>query len=221
MESNCLSREKQTVFSYMGPLAVLERLALRHRNTLTETMNTRRTATATEVISMSWPSLVPYQGASTVGRNERDISWDVHHAASGQLLCLWNKRSIGIKLGNLCCTLNIRINICMLLWTGAANKAQSGNDIFEPLITVCNILQHQGLMCVCPNWPNYDLDSWQPTHTTLKQQWWRATLAFRGGWTIYPAAWNDKGCSYSTCFPETLWSALTADSPSAVLKIPL
>lgn len=142
VESNCLSREKQTVFSYMGPLAVLARLALRHKNTLTETMNTRRTATATEVISMSWPSLVPYQGASTVGRNERDISWDVHHATFGQLLCLWNKRSIGIKLGNLCCTLNIHINMYILLWTGAVNKTQSGNDIFDTLITVCNILQH-------------------------------------------------------------------------------
>lgn len=147
VESNCLSREKQTVFSYMGPLAVLAHLALRHKNTLTETMNTRRTATAAEVISMSWPSLVPYQGASTVGQNERDISWDVHHPASGQLLCLWNKRSIGIKLGNLCCTLNIRINMYILLWTGAANKTQSGNDIFDTLITVCNIL-HQGLISV-------------------------------------------------------------------------
>lgn len=107
VESHCLSRQKQTdlVFSYMGPLAVLAHLALWHRNTLTERMNTRRRATATEVISMSWPLLVPYQGASTVERNskQQDIRGYVHHVVSGKLFV--KKRSIGLKLSNLYCTI--------------------------------------------------------------------------------------------------------------------
>lgn len=57
----------------MGPLAVLAHLALRHRNTLTERMNTSRTAAATEIISKSWPLLVLYQGESTVGRNSETL----------------------------------------------------------------------------------------------------------------------------------------------------
>lgn len=49
----------------MGPLLVLVCLALRHRNTLMETMNTKRETAAAEVIRMRRPLLLSYQGASS------------------------------------------------------------------------------------------------------------------------------------------------------------
>lgn len=121
VESDCLSREKQTdlVFSYMGPLVVLAHLALWHRNTLTETMNTRRTAAAMEVIRMSWPLLVPYQGASTVGQNE---TLGEMRITLPQLFVCGKKRSMGLKLSNLYCTL------CMCIWTRVALLRSSGQN---------------------------------------------------------------------------------------------
>lgn len=58
----------QTVVSYMGPLLVLVCLALRHRNTLMERMNTKRETPAAEVINMRRPLLDSYQAASSVGQ---------------------------------------------------------------------------------------------------------------------------------------------------------
>lgn len=48
----------------MGPLQVVARLALRHRNTLVARTNTKRERAAAEVISMKRPLLDWYQGAS-------------------------------------------------------------------------------------------------------------------------------------------------------------
>lgn len=58
----------KTVVSYMGPLLVLACLALRHRNTLMDRMNTKRATAAAEVIRMRRPLLDSYQGASSVGQ---------------------------------------------------------------------------------------------------------------------------------------------------------
>lgn len=56
----------------MGPLLVLIRLALRHRNTLTERMNTNRATAAAEIINQRRPLVVSYQGASSVGQTWRE-----------------------------------------------------------------------------------------------------------------------------------------------------
>lgn len=66
-----MTRHKHAVVSYMGPLLVLVSLALRHRNTIIERMNTTRATATAEIISMRRPSLVSYQWASSVGQTWR------------------------------------------------------------------------------------------------------------------------------------------------------
>lgn len=59
---------KHLIIPYMGPLLVLACLALRHRKMLIERMNTKRDATAAEVINLRRPSVDSYQGVSSVGQ---------------------------------------------------------------------------------------------------------------------------------------------------------
>lgn len=60
---------KRLIVPYMGPLLVLAFLTLRHTNMLTERRNTRRHTAAAMVITHTWPLLVSYQAASSVGQS--------------------------------------------------------------------------------------------------------------------------------------------------------
>lgn len=99
-----MTRHKHAVVSYMGPLLVLVSLALRHRNTIIERMNTTRATATAEIINMRRPSLVSYQWASSVGQTWRKTCI-TQNAKSAKLftfclqakllkatLCLWWKR---------------------------------------------------------------------------------------------------------------------------------
>lgn len=67
-----MTRHKHSNNSYMGPLLVLTRLALRHRNTARERMNTSRDTAPAEVVNQRRPFVVSYQAASSVGQTWRE-----------------------------------------------------------------------------------------------------------------------------------------------------
>lgn len=124
----------EPVVSYMGPLLVLVCLALRHRNTVMERMNTTRATATAEVIKMKRPLLVSYHGAFSVGQisqtwRETCITQNLKSAnlwafclqakllksTSCLFVCLWKKRRSGCSSDGYSATLSTELQeVCLL-----------------------------------------------------------------------------------------------------------